>query len=680
MKILFLGNSITLHGSAPEIGWFGNYGMAASRIENDYVHRLAAMLGGRGKQPILMVRNIADFERNPDGYDLNLFAEARDFDADIIVIRIVENVPAEKIDAFGKAYPSLIEYFNRDRHAKVFCVGSFWKNDAGDEYIKTAAASTGSVFVSLSRLHDVKYQAQGLFEHGGVAAHPSDVGMQAIADDIFGAIEAAGLLEAAKVYPVPEGEAVSDLYRVSVDGQDAQCYCCRVSAMPFNAGWPGHQRALDQTEAAAFVYFDMSAPVDVTVTADRDFTEAILRPRSDGVSLTAEGRKITFTIRKPGQFSLELDGRHNNLHIFANPAALYTVDENTVYFGAGVHISEEIVLRGGQTLFFDAGAVLYASVRCADAQNVRIIGHGIIDCSRVERHEPIWSINYNGLINLLRCENVLFDGVILRDSNWWSITAINSRNLIINNVKTIGMWRYNSDGFDFVNSQNVRVTDCFLRNFDDVIVLKGIREIKRDHGADIPGVYEDYEFMDMQNYLIENCVIWCDWGGALEIGAETVADEYTNIVFRDCDIIRNSNGGMRIQSGDRAVIHNVLYENIRVEYSKYDRASILQLNDAMKYEPEDTPSLPAVICGWMYNNTFTHDLIYGNVYDITYRNIYVTADEGMQIPEVSFSGIDGAHRFDRITIDGLYFNGNRIADASGANLHAAGEDGSITIL
>ncbi|MDD4773088.1 MAG: glycosyl hydrolase family 28 protein [Eubacteriales bacterium] len=671
MKILFAGNSITLHAPAPDIGWTGNYGMAASRAENDYVYRLCDMIAGRGRIPESMVCNIADFEREPDLFPLDRLAKLRDYGADIIIIRIAENTPAEKLSAFGEAYPRLIEYLNPDGRSRVFCVGSFWPSGA-DPLIRTAAESAGAVYVSLERLHSPEYRAVGLFSHAGVAAHPSDKGMLAIAETIIEAIDASGLLNRALVYPLPDGERGSDDYTVTVDGQRAPCYACRVSAMPFNRTWPGCQRLAEQSEQASFVYFDMSAPAEITVTAAQDFSEATLRPQSAGVTCSVSGRTILFTIRKPGQFSLELDGRHHNLHIFANPVDKYKTGADTLYFGPGLHEAGDIELRDGQTLFVDAGAVVHASVRCADSSNVRIIGHGILDYSRFERHDPLeWE--RDGLINLIRCENVTVDGVILRDASWWSITAFNCRNLRYNNVKTIGMWRYNSDGFDFVNSQNVHVSDCFLRNFDDVIVLKGMRVHNIEDGREIP---LHYEHMNLQNYLIEGCVVWCDWGGGLEIGAETVADEYSNIIFRDCDIIRNSDGAMRIQSGDRALIHNVLYENIRVEYSKYDRASVYQHGDDMSYAPEDKPSIPPVICGWMYRGMWTQDMLYGNIRGVTYRNIYILADEGLPAPPVSFMSADAGHRFDGITIDGLYFNGSRITEP---DLRTNEFTGSITI-
>ena len=70
-KILFLGNSITQHGPKPEIGWTGNWGMAASALDKDYPHVLAARVGkAAGGEPQILARNIADFERGHPTYDI----------------------------------------------------------------------------------------------------------------------------------------------------------------------------------------------------------------------------------------------------------------------------------------------------------------------------------------------------------------------------------------------------------------------------------------------------------------------------------------------------------------------------------------------------------------------------------------------------------------------------------
>ena len=57
-KILFLGNSVTLHGPRPDIDWSGNWGMAATAAENDYVHRLTRALNDHTREDLLLGRPI----------------------------------------------------------------------------------------------------------------------------------------------------------------------------------------------------------------------------------------------------------------------------------------------------------------------------------------------------------------------------------------------------------------------------------------------------------------------------------------------------------------------------------------------------------------------------------------------------------------------------------------------
>ena len=54
-----------------------------------------------------------------------------------------------------------------------------------------------------------------------------------------------------KIYDVPDGEELSGLYTVRAGADVVPVRFCRVSAMPYNTVWPGHQRPLDQTEEAA---------------------------------------------------------------------------------------------------------------------------------------------------------------------------------------------------------------------------------------------------------------------------------------------------------------------------------------------------------------------------------------------------------------------------------------------
>ena len=197
-KVLFLGNSITLHGPKPDIGWTGNWGMAASAEEKDYVHLLAGDIAkAAGAPPRTMVRNIADFERGYDAFDVAAgLREALEFRADIVVLAIGENVPEpateEARTKFAAAFARLLAGLKQDARATIFVRSSFWPHAAKDEIMRAASAAAGATFVDIAALGrdgSNAASAERKIEHAGVAGHPGDKGMRLIADAIFVAIQ-----------------------------------------------------------------------------------------------------------------------------------------------------------------------------------------------------------------------------------------------------------------------------------------------------------------------------------------------------------------------------------------------------------------------------------------------------------------------------------------------------------
>jgi lysophospholipase L1-like esterase len=203
-KILFLGNSITLHGPAPKIGWEGNWGMAATSQEKDFVHLLTAKIAKEaGGKPEVKIKNIADFERQPGTYDVPAgLKDELAFQPDLIVIAIGENVAALNSDeakaTFKMAFVRLVQELKKQGQPTILVRSSFWANPAKDEILQTVCQDAGGTFVDNRQLgaDEANYaRSERKLEHAGVAAHPGDKGMQAIADALWLAIQKQGSRE-----------------------------------------------------------------------------------------------------------------------------------------------------------------------------------------------------------------------------------------------------------------------------------------------------------------------------------------------------------------------------------------------------------------------------------------------------------------------------------------------------
>ena len=197
-KVLFLGNSITKHGPKADIDWSGNWGMAASAEAKDYAHVFTTSLAQKqGSTPEILVKNIADFERAHQGYDFDAkLKEAIDFQADLIVIAIGETVPAlkttEEKTKLQEAVTKLLATLKGDRKPVILVRSCFWANVAKDEALRGACDAVSGIYVDLSALSADKSlygRAEREFKHAGVANHPGDKGMAAIAAALMKALE-----------------------------------------------------------------------------------------------------------------------------------------------------------------------------------------------------------------------------------------------------------------------------------------------------------------------------------------------------------------------------------------------------------------------------------------------------------------------------------------------------------
>ncbi len=499
------------------------------------------------------------------------------------------------------------------------------------------------------------------------------------------------LIAALFLYPQPAGEARNAAgYAVQVNGQPAGVAAVRCSAMPVNIRWPGHQRELDQTEICGMVRFSTDEKVTLSVTPPRDFKTVKVRPYSKKVTPKVSGRTATFEIPGPGYYTVEFDGRHENLHIFADPPEKLRVAPNEKgvrYFGPGEHDAGVITMKSDETVYIDAGAVVYGRIIAKDADHIRILGRGILDMSRIlAQPKPIdpklaaeqkakgfaiTNVRRWDAIRLTYCDDVLIDGITIRDSLCYNIRPIACRGLTIRNAKLIGNWRYNSDGIDMHNCENVRVTDCFVRTFDDSICVKGFDYTMNSDDM----VHDGYNHNVFTNVVISGCTIWTDWGRSLEFGAETQAKEIRDVIWRDCDVINVEAVPLDILNVDNADIHDVLFENIRVEMDELIPAACFSASaKAYKATERKQPNLfrAAIIRSAEYSKKGGER---GRIRDITLRDITVTAPK---LPHVTMYGWDAEHRTTGVKASGIYWNGRDVTDEVIKTQHAGAHTEPMT--
>ena len=201
-QVLCLGNSITLHPELEEVFWYSHHGMAASKPETDYVHRLERMMKMYNDSTSVDALNIWTWERQLTACNLDSLLSKPLTGKDICIIRIGENIKEKDAAVVEKAFVQLVDYV-KQRVPTVILTGQFWQKSPIEHACLRAARECHVAFVPLWWIYasyedevrphvgDTIYDTKGqpyTIKTDFICTHPNDRGMRMIAESIFAAM------------------------------------------------------------------------------------------------------------------------------------------------------------------------------------------------------------------------------------------------------------------------------------------------------------------------------------------------------------------------------------------------------------------------------------------------------------------------------------------------------------
>ncbi len=415
-------------------------------------------------------------------------------------------------------------------------------------------------------------------------------------------------------YPAPAGETLSGEYQLWAGGQKVDVYTARVLDPPF-AG-----KQWDFGGPYAFANFDVAGAVEVRITAKRSLRDTVIRPTHADIKTQLEGdNTLILALPGPRKLSVEPDGKKGPLLLFANPLEEHPPKPGTpgvVYFGPGVHQAGRIVVTNQQTLYLAGGAVVKGGV-LAQGENIRICGRGILDSSDYE-----WRKGPTPNVISIRGTNVEVNGITIRGASHWTIVPRDSRQVTVRGVKLCGARVQNDDGINPCNSQDVLITDCFIRTDDDCVALKGL-----DFSSPNSNV---------ERITVENSVLWCDRARIFLLGHESRAAYMRGITLRNLDIIHFSMTAFLLEPGEEMRLEDVTVENVRMQGE--GQGELIRLK-------------PVV-------NQYMRKKVPGAIRDVRFRNVVVSGKPGPY--RVQIAGADAEHDVRGVTFENVEILGAKL--------------------
>jgi len=248
-------------------------------------------------------------------------------------------------------------------------------------------------------------------------------------------------------------------------------------------------------------------------------------------------------------------------------------------------------------------------------------------------------------IQLIKCKNILIEGISIVRSPMWEINPVLSENITVQNVK-INSLGPNNDGCDPECCKNVLIKNCDFSTGDDCIAIKSGRN---DDGRRV-GVASE-------NIVIQDCRM-NDGHGGVVIGSE-VSGSVRNVWAENCVMDSpNLDRALRIKTNSvrGGIIENIYMRNVKIGQVK--EAVVLV---SFKYQEGDTGKFTPICRNVFVTNVTSENSDYGLFLDAYERS----PATNIVIDNCKFNGVKKGNLLSftkDLNFKDFYINGKLVAD------------------
>ena len=212
--------------------------------------------------------------------------------------------------------------------------------------------------------------------------------------------------------------------------------------------------------------------------------------------------------------------------------------------GKQYHAADAIPLSGDSTLNDGNVGLIFA----VNAQNIAIEGPGTIDGQGAQFRSPSRGVlppagiggnrrPYHLLFH--QCKNITVRDIFLTQSAYHSIRIIQSSYVQLHGIHIYNRVNHNNDGFHFISSQYVHVSDCDVESQDDACALFGSCKFVTVTNCSFSTRWSVFRFGggEAENITVSNCLIYQTFGCPIKMrcgpGSRFENISFSNLVMKD---------------------------------------------------------------------------------------------------------------------------------------------------